>query len=51
MFDLPPGGWAENATFAPRAGSRAEFRVDGAKALPRMVEDVSAAESHVHAAG
>ena len=50
-FDPPPGGWAENGTFAPRAGSAVEFLVDGADVLPRMVADVSAAESHVHVAG
>ena len=50
-FDPPPGGWAENGTFAPRAGSGVEFLVDGAEVLPRMVEDISAAESHVHVTG
>ena len=50
-FDPPPGGWAETGAFAPRAGSRVEFLVDGAEVLPRMVDDVSAAESHVHVAG
>ena len=50
-FDPPPGGWAASGTFAPRAGSAVEFLVDGAEVLPRMVADVSAAESHVHVAG
>jgi len=50
-FDPPPAGWAESGTFPPRAGSHAEFLVDGAEVLPRMVADVSAAESHVHVAG
>ena len=50
-FDPPSGGWAETGAFAPRAGSRVEFLVDGAEVLPRMVEDVIAAQSHVHVTG
>jgi phosphatidylserine/phosphatidylglycerophosphate/cardiolipin synthase-like enzyme len=50
-FDPPPGGWAETGAFAPRAGSQVEFLVDGAEVLPRMVADISAAESHVHVTG
>jgi phosphatidylserine/phosphatidylglycerophosphate/cardiolipin synthase-like enzyme len=50
-FDPPSGGWAENGAFAPRAGSRVEFLVDGAEVLPRMVEDIRAATSHVELAG
>ena len=50
-FDAPPGGWAETGSCAPRAGSQVEFLVDGAEVLPRMVEDISAAESHVQVAG
>jgi phosphatidylserine/phosphatidylglycerophosphate/cardiolipin synthase-like enzyme len=50
-FDPPPGGWAETGAFAPRAGTHVEFLVDGAEVLPRMVDDISAAESHVHVAG
>ena len=50
-FDPPAGGWAETGAFAPRAGSRVEFLVDGAEVLPRMVADIRAAESHVEVAG
>jgi phosphatidylserine/phosphatidylglycerophosphate/cardiolipin synthase-like enzyme len=50
-FDPPPGGWTDSGTFAPRSGSAVELLVDGADVLPRMVADVSAAESHVHVAG
>lgn len=51
-FDPPAaGGWADTGAFAPRAGCSVELLVDGAEALPRMVEDVRAAESHVHVAG
>ena len=39
------------STFAPRAGSQVEFLVDGAEVLPRMVDDISEAGSHVHVAG
>jgi phosphatidylserine/phosphatidylglycerophosphate/cardiolipin synthase-like enzyme len=50
-FDPPPGGWAETGAFAPRPGSRVELLVDGAEVLPRMVEDVRAAQSYVHVTG
>jgi phosphatidylserine/phosphatidylglycerophosphate/cardiolipin synthase-like enzyme len=50
-FDPPPGGWADSGSFPPRAGVHAELLVDGASVLPRMVEDVGAAQSHVHVAG
>jgi phosphatidylserine/phosphatidylglycerophosphate/cardiolipin synthase-like enzyme len=47
----PPGGWADGGAFPARSGNRVELLVDGAEALPRMVEDVAAAASHVHVAG
>jgi phosphatidylserine/phosphatidylglycerophosphate/cardiolipin synthase-like enzyme len=47
----PAGGWAEGGSFAPRGGNRVELLVDGGELLPRMVEDVAAAQSHVHVAG
>ena len=47
----PPGGWAEGGSFAPSAGNRVELLVDGAEILPRIVEDVGRAGSHVHVAG
>jgi phosphatidylserine/phosphatidylglycerophosphate/cardiolipin synthase-like enzyme len=50
-FDPPTGGWADSGSFEPRGGNRVEVLVDGAEALPRMVEDVRAAESRVHLAG
>jgi phosphatidylserine/phosphatidylglycerophosphate/cardiolipin synthase-like enzyme len=49
--EAPPGGWAEGGSFPPRPGNRVELLVDGAELLPRMVEDVAAARSHVHVAG
>jgi phosphatidylserine/phosphatidylglycerophosphate/cardiolipin synthase-like enzyme len=49
--DAPAGGWAEGGSFAPRGGNRVELLVDGHELLPRMVEDVAAAQSHVHVAG
>jgi phosphatidylserine/phosphatidylglycerophosphate/cardiolipin synthase-like enzyme len=50
-LDAGPGGWTEGGSFPPRPGSHVELLVDGAEALPRMVADVAAAESHVHVAG
>ncbi|HEY2543195.1 MAG TPA: hypothetical protein VGH92_09085, partial [Gaiellaceae bacterium] len=50
-FDPPAGGWADTGSFAPRSGNRVEPLVDGAEALPRMVDDIRSAQSHVHLAG
>ena len=50
-IDPQPGGWAETASFAPRAGCRVEPLVDGSDALPRIVEAIRGARSHVHLAG
>jgi phosphatidylserine/phosphatidylglycerophosphate/cardiolipin synthase-like enzyme len=50
-LDAGPGGWAEGGSFPPRRGTYVELLVDGAEALPRMVADVAAAQSHVHLAG
>ena len=50
-FDPPAGGWADTGAFAPRPGSQVELLVDGAEVLPRMVDDIAAAQSHVHLAG
>jgi phosphatidylserine/phosphatidylglycerophosphate/cardiolipin synthase-like enzyme len=50
-LDAGPGGWAEGGSFPPRPGAHVELLVDGAEALPRMVADIAAAESHVHLAG
>src|SRR4029077_5375073 len=50
-FAPPARGGAATGAFAPRPGSAVELLVDGAEVLPRMVADVSAAQSHVHVAG
>ena len=50
-IDPEPGGWATTGAFAPRAGCRIEPLVDGTEALPRMVEAIRGARSHIHLAG
>ena len=50
-LDAGAGGWAEGGSFPPRPGTQVELLVDGAEALPRMVADIAAAQSHVHLAG
>jgi phosphatidylserine/phosphatidylglycerophosphate/cardiolipin synthase-like enzyme len=49
-LDPPAGGWAAGE-FQPRQGGSLEILIDGAEALPRMVEEFERAESHVHIAG
>jgi phosphatidylserine/phosphatidylglycerophosphate/cardiolipin synthase-like enzyme len=49
--DAPAGGWADGGSFVPRGGNRVELLVDGTELLPRIVADVTAAQSHVHVAG
>jgi len=49
--DAPAGGWASEGSFAPREGNQVELLVDGGEVLPRMVVDVTAAQSHVHVSG
>ena len=49
-FDGERAGWARDA-MEPREGNRAEVLIDGANVLPRMAEDIAAAESHVHLIG
>ena len=49
-LDTPSGGWAEGAT-PPRPGSSLDILTDGAEALPRIVEELRKARSHVHLAG
>ncbi len=44
------GGWAAG-DFAPRPGNAVEILVDGAQALPSMVDALRSARSHVHLAG
>ncbi len=49
-LDAPAGGWADSGT-PPRPGCSLEVLVDGAEALPRIVEELRQARSHVHLAG
>jgi phosphatidylserine/phosphatidylglycerophosphate/cardiolipin synthase-like enzyme len=50
-IDPPAGGWADSASFEPRAGCRVEPFVDGGAALPRIAEAIRSASSHIHLAG
>jgi phosphatidylserine/phosphatidylglycerophosphate/cardiolipin synthase-like enzyme len=50
-IDPVGGGWADTASFAPRAGCRVEPFVDGTEALPRIAESIRSARAHVHLAG
>jgi phosphatidylserine/phosphatidylglycerophosphate/cardiolipin synthase-like enzyme len=50
-LDPAPGGWARTGSFVPRDGCRFELLVDGAEALPRIADAITAARSHVHLAG
>jgi phosphatidylserine/phosphatidylglycerophosphate/cardiolipin synthase-like enzyme len=45
-----PGFWAAGDP-PPREGSDVEVLIDGARAFPRMLQDLRAAKSHVHVAG
>jgi phosphatidylserine/phosphatidylglycerophosphate/cardiolipin synthase-like enzyme len=45
-----PGLWA-SASPPPRAGCSLEVLIDGARALPRLAEELRKARSHVHLAG
>jgi phosphatidylserine/phosphatidylglycerophosphate/cardiolipin synthase-like enzyme len=49
-LSAPAGGWAVDAP-PPRPGNAIEVLIDGASALPRMVEEIRAATSHVHITG
>jgi phosphatidylserine/phosphatidylglycerophosphate/cardiolipin synthase-like enzyme len=49
-FEAPGGGWAAGDP-RPRPGNSVEILIDGAEALPRLLEALDAAESHVHLAG
>jgi len=49
-LEADAGGWAAGAR-PPRAGCSLEVLVDGATMLPRLVEDVRNARSHVYLAG
>ena len=47
---LTHGAWASGEP-PPRPGCTLEILVDGAEALPRLAEELSKAQSHVHLAG
>ena len=49
-IDTPAGGWAAGEPL-PRPGNALEVLIDGAEALPRMMEEIAGAKSHVHIAG
>jgi len=49
-LDAPAGGFAAGDP-QPRSGNRLEILIDGATALPRIVDEIEKAESHVHLAG
>jgi phosphatidylserine/phosphatidylglycerophosphate/cardiolipin synthase-like enzyme len=44
------GGWAAGEP-PPRQGNSVEVLIDGAEAMPRLVEEIRAAKSHVHLTG
>jgi phosphatidylserine/phosphatidylglycerophosphate/cardiolipin synthase-like enzyme len=49
-LDAPPGGWAEDAP-PPRRGNRLDVLVDGEQMFGTLLEELSAARSHVHMTG
>ena len=49
-FEPSPGLWADSDP-PPRPGNDVEILIDGASFLPRLVEELDRAESHVHIAG
>jgi phosphatidylserine/phosphatidylglycerophosphate/cardiolipin synthase-like enzyme len=49
-LDAPAGGWAAGEP-PQRPGNQVEVLVDGAMAIPRLVQALERAESHVHLAG
>ena len=49
-IDPQPGGWAEGEP-PPRAGNAVTVLIDGAEALPAMVDAIENARSHVHVTG
>ena len=50
-FDADELGFADGATFQPRAGNRVEVLVDGSTYLPTIAEAIARARSHVHLLG
>ena len=44
-------GWVTATASEPREGNRVEILIDGANVLPRMAEDIAAAESDVNLSG
>ena len=49
-LDPPGGGWADGEP-PPRSGNAVEVLIDGAQALPAIVEELQGAHSHVHLTG
>jgi phosphatidylserine/phosphatidylglycerophosphate/cardiolipin synthase-like enzyme len=49
-FEAPGRAWA-SGEFPPREGNRVEVLIDGAEYLPRVAEELAAAQSHVHLTG
>ena len=49
-LDPPAGGWADGKP-PMRSGNAVEVLIDGAQALPAMVEELKRAHSHVHLTG
>ncbi len=50
MLDSPPGGWATPRP-GPRPGNAVQVLIDGAQALPSILEELLQAQSHVHLTG
>lgn len=49
-FAADGGAWADGP-FPPRRGNRVEVLIDGAEYLPRVAEELTKAQSHVHLTG
>jgi phosphatidylserine/phosphatidylglycerophosphate/cardiolipin synthase-like enzyme len=50
-FDQTELGFSSGATYEPRAGNKVEVLIDGSAYLPRLADEIAAAESHVHLLG
>jgi phosphatidylserine/phosphatidylglycerophosphate/cardiolipin synthase-like enzyme len=49
-LDAPPGGWAQDAP-PPTSGNRLDVLVDGEQMFGTLLDELSAARSHVHMTG
>jgi phosphatidylserine/phosphatidylglycerophosphate/cardiolipin synthase-like enzyme len=47
----PGSGWWATGEPPPRKGNSVEVLIDGAEAMPRIVEEIRAARSHIHVTG